>query len=175
VCLKPNKQTVTIHGTDQLLNFLVNGLRRRRSFASLANNAEITGEGYLWNRSSSAIAPTGPLSLRGLCVEPELTRWEHGPTAIFGRSSSRTARTSRQHAPAKGSDELRTGGGLRTTTCGRTGDEDDTDGAITRSNKRGTTAFHAFATLYAVSSEQTLVAGGTPSQRRRYRTRHTVR
>jgi len=29
-------------------------------------------------RSPSALAPTGPLSLR-LCVEPELTRWEHGP------------------------------------------------------------------------------------------------
>jgi len=48
------------------------------------------------------------------------------------------------------------------------GDEDDTDGLYHSVAKRGTTAFHAYATLRACE-EQTLHAGGTPSQRRRYR------
>jgi len=49
------------------------------------------------------------------------------------------------------------------------GDEDDTDGLYHSVAKRGTTAFHAYATLLRACEEQTLHAGGTPSQRRRYR------
>jgi len=44
----------------------------------------------------------------------------------------------------------------------------NTDGLYHSVAKRGTTAFHAYATLRACE-EQTLHAGGTPSQRRRYR------
>jgi len=49
------------------------------------------------------------------------------------------------------------------------GDEDDTDGLYHSVAKRGTTAFHAYATLYARVKNKRLHAGGTPSQRRRYR------
>jgi len=56
----------------------------------------------------------------------------------------------------------------QTSTCGFYGDEDDTDGLYHSVAKRGTTAFHAYTTLRACE-EQTLHAGGTPSQRRRYR------
>jgi len=49
------------------------------------------------------------------------------------------------------------------------GDEDDTDGLYHWVAKRGTTAFHAYATPLRACEEQTLHAGGTPSQRRRYR------
>jgi len=49
------------------------------------------------------------------------------------------------------------------------GDEDDTDGLYHSVAKRGTTAFHAYATPLRACEEQTLHAGGTPSQRRRYR------
>jgi len=37
----------------------------------------------------------------------------------------------------------------QTSTCGCYGDEDDTDGLYHSVAKRGTTAFHAYATLYA--------------------------
>jgi len=76
---------------DQLLNFLVNRLDEEVS-ASLANNAEITAEDIY--EVPSALAPTGPLSLR-LCVEPELTRWEHGPLPSSDEVRAGTARTSR--------------------------------------------------------------------------------
>jgi len=48
------------------------------------------------------------------------------------------------------------------------GDEDDTDGLYHSVAKRGTTAFHAYATLYARVKNKRYIAGGTPSQRRRY-------
>jgi len=55
------------------------------------------------------------------------------------------------------------------STCGcYYGDEDDTDGLYHSVAKRGTTAFHAYATLYARVKNKRY-AGGTPSQRRRYR------
>jgi len=76
---------------DQLLNFLVNRLDEEVSL-SLANNAEITAEDIAG--SSSALAPTGPY-LYALCVEPELTRWEHGPLPSSDEVRAGTARTSR--------------------------------------------------------------------------------
>jgi len=84
---------------DQLLNFLVNRLDEEVS-ASLANNAEITAED-IYEVLVGACAD-GTLSLR-LCVEPELTRWEHGPSTIFGRSSSRNGSNESLTRPAKGS------------------------------------------------------------------------
>jgi len=78
---------------DQLLNFLVNRLDEEVSL-SLANNAEITAEEKPSMRSSSALAPTD-LCLYALCVEPELTRWEHGPLPSSDEVRAGTARTSR--------------------------------------------------------------------------------
>jgi len=73
---------------DQLLNFLVNRLDEEVSL-SLANNAEITAED-IYLGSSSALAPTGPLSLRSVRrarTHPLGTR----SSTIFGRSSSRNS------------------------------------------------------------------------------------
>jgi len=49
------------------------------------------------------------------------------------------------------------------------GDEDDTDGLYHSVAKRGTTAFPRLCHTLRACEEQTLHAGGTPSQRRRYR------
>jgi len=48
------------------------------------------------------------------------------------------------------------------------GDEDDTDGLYHSEAKRGTTSFHAYATLYARVRNKRY-AGGAPSRRRRHR------
>jgi len=49
----------------------------------------------------------------------------------------------------------------QTSTCGSTnGDEDDTDGLYHSVAKRGTTAFHAYATPYARVKNKRV--GGTP-------------
>jgi len=61
---------------EDQLNFLVNRLDEEVS-ASLANNAEITAED-IYEVLVGACAD-GDLCLYALCVEPELTRWEHGP------------------------------------------------------------------------------------------------
>jgi len=61
---------------DQLLNFLVNRLDEEVSL-SLANNAEITAEDIYGVLVGACADRT--LCLSALCVEPELTRWEHGP------------------------------------------------------------------------------------------------
>jgi len=48
------------------------------------------------------------------------------------------------------------------------GDEDETDGLYHSEAKRGTTAFHAYATLYARVTNQAIYAGSAPSRRRRH-------
>jgi hypothetical protein len=48
------------------------------------------------------------------------------------------------------------------------GDEDDTDGLYYSQAKAGTTAFHAYATLYARVRDKQLHPGGAPSHRRRH-------
>jgi len=102
-------------------------------------------------RSSSALAPTGPLSLRSVRrarTHPLGTR----SSTIFGRSSSRNGSNESLTRPAKGSDELLP---EQVEVCADLhlrpyyGDEDDTDGLYHSVAKRGTTAFHAYATLYA--------------------------
>jgi len=70
---------------EDQLNFLVNRLDEEVSL-SLANNAEITAEDIY--EVPSALAPTGPLSLRSVRrarTHPLGTR----SSTIFGRSSSR--------------------------------------------------------------------------------------
>jgi len=152
---------------DQLLNFLVNRLDEEVSL-SLANNAEITAEDIY--ESSSALAPTGPLS--PLCASSQNspagnTVLYHLRTKFEPERLERVANTLLR----KDLDELLP---EQVEVCADLhlrpyyGDEDDTDGLYHSVAKRGTTAFHACHTLRACE-EQTLHAGGTPSQRRRYR------
>jgi len=100
-------------------------------------------------RSSSALAPTGPLSL-ALCVEPELTRWNtvlyHLRTKFEPERLERVANT-----PCEGSRWCpRTGGGLRRPPpAAATVTKTTQTGLYHSVAKRGTTAFHAYATLYA--------------------------
>jgi len=77
---------------DQLLNFLVNRLDEEVSL-SLANNAEITAEDIYEVLVGACADRT--LCLYALCVEPELTRWEHGPLPSSDEVRAGTARTSR--------------------------------------------------------------------------------
>jgi len=76
---------------DQLLNFLVNRLDEEVSL-SLANNAEITAEDIYEVLVGACADGT---CLYALCVEPELTRWEHGPLPSSDEVRAGTARTSR--------------------------------------------------------------------------------
>jgi len=147
VCLKPNKQTVRSTRTS-FLTFSSTALTRKFRL-SLANNAEITAED-IYEVPVGACAD-GTLSLR-LCVEPELTRWEHGPSTIFDEFEPERLERVANTRPAKGSDELFP---EQVEVCADLhlrpyyGDEDDTDGLYHSVAKRGTTAFHAYATLYA--------------------------
>jgi len=78
---------------DQLLNFLVNRLDEEVSL-SLANNAEITAED-IYEGPRRRLRRREDLCLYALCVEPELTRWEHGPLPSSDEVRAGTARTSR--------------------------------------------------------------------------------
>ncbi|GCF15893.1 hypothetical protein Harman_38280 [Haloarcula mannanilytica] len=49
------------------------------------------------------------------------------------------------------------------------GEEDETAGLYHSEAKRGTTAFHAYRTLYARVKNKMIHAGGAPSRRRRHR------
>jgi len=153
---------------DQLLNFLVNRLDEEVSL-SLANNAEITAED-IYEVLVGACADGTSVS-SALCVEPELTRWEHGPLPSSDEVRAGTLERVANTLLRKDLDELLP---EQVEVCADLhlrpyyGDEDDTDGLYHSVAKRGTTAFHAYATLRACE-EQTLHAGGTPSQRRRYR------
>jgi len=123
-------------------------------------------------RSSSALAPTGPLSLRSVRrarTHPLGTR----SSTIFGRSSSRNSsnesltrsceRISMNCSPNRWRS-------AQTSTCGPT---------VTKTTHRrplslGSEAWNHCVprlchTLRACEEQQTLHAGGTPSQRRRYR------
>jgi len=93
------------------------------------------------------------LCLYALCVEPELTRWEHGPlpssTKFEPERLERVANT-----PPLRKDPMNCSPNrwrsAQTSTCGPTTVTKTTQTAsITGVAKRGTTAFHAYATLYA--------------------------
>jgi len=168
VCLKPNKADGGIH-EDQLLNFLVNRLDEE-VFLSLANNAEITAEDIYGVLVGACADRTGPnLSL---CASSQNS--PAGNTVLYHlRTKFEPEQLERVLTLLlrKDLDELLP---ERVEVCADLhlrpfyGDEDDTDGLYHSVAKRGTTAFHAYTTLYACE-EQTLHAGGTPSQRRRYR------
>jgi len=98
------------------------------------------------------------LCLYALCVEPELTRWEHGPLPSSTKFEPERLERVANTLLRKDLDELLP---EQVEVCADLhlrpyyGDEDDTDGLYHSVAKRGTTAFHAYATLYA-REEQTL-------------------
>jgi len=146
VCLKPNKQTVRSTRTS-FLTFSSTALTRK--FRSLVNNAEITAEDIYEVLVGACADGT---SVSTLCASSQNspagnTVLYHLRTKFEPERLERVANTLLR----KDLDELpRTGGrSAQTSTCGY-GDEDDTDGLYHHSvAKRGTTAFHAYATLYA--------------------------
>jgi len=154
---------------EDLLNFLVNRLDEEVSL-SLANNAEITAED-IYEVLVGACAD-GTLSLRSVRrarTHPLGTR----SSTIFGRSSSRNGSN---ESLTRSCERISMNCSLeQVEVCADLhlrpyyGDEDDTDGLYHSVAKRGTTAFHAYAHTLRACEEQTLHAGGTPSQRRRYR------
>jgi len=102
-------------------------------------------------RSSSALAPTGP-SVSTLCASSQNS--PAGNTVLYHLRTKFEPNGSNESLtrPAKGSDELLP---EQVEVCADLhlrpyyGDEDDTDGLYHSVAKRGTTAFHAYATLYA--------------------------
>jgi len=155
---------------DQLLNFLVNRLDEEVSL-SLANNAEITAEDIYEVLVGACADGT---SVSTLCASSQNspagnTVLYHLRTKFEPERLERVANTLLR----KDLDELLP---EQVEVCADLhlrpyyyGDEDDTDGLYHSVAKRGTTAFHAYATPLRACEEQTLHAGGTPSQRRRYR------
>jgi len=135
---------------DQLLNFLVNRLDEEVSL-SLANNAEITAED-IYEVLVGACAD-GDLCLSTLCASSQNspagnTVLYHLRTKFEPEQLERVANTLLR----KDLDELLP---EQVEVCADLhlrpyyGDEDDTDGLYHSVAKRGTTAFHAYATLYA--------------------------
>jgi len=134
---------------DQLLNFLVNRLDEEVSL-SLANNAEITAEDIYEVLVGACADGT---SVSTLCASSQNspagnTVLYHLRTKFEPEQLERVANTSLR----KDLDDCSPNGwrSAQTSTCGLYyGDEDDTDGLYHSVAKRGTTAFHAYATLYA--------------------------
>jgi len=132
---------------DQLLNFLVNRLDEEVSF-SLANNAEITAEDIYGVLVGACETGPCPRSVRRARTHPLGTR----SSTIFGRSSSRNGSN---ESPTRSCERISMVLPEQVEVCADLhlrpyyGDEDDTDGLYHSVAKRGTTAFHAYATLYA--------------------------
>jgi len=154
---------------EDQFNFLVNRLDEEVSPA-LANNAEITAEDIYEVLVGACADGT---SVSTLCASSQNspagnTVLYHLRTKFEPERLERVANTLLR----KDLDELLP---EQVEVCADLhlrpyyGDEDDTDGLYHSVAKRGTTAFHAYATLSRACEEQTLHAGGTPSQRRRYR------
>jgi len=134
---------------DQLLNFLVNRLDEEVSL-SLANNAEITAEDIYEVLVGACADGT---SVSTLCASSQNspagnTVLYHLRTKFEPEQLERVANTLLR----KDLDELLP---EQVEVCADLhlrpyyGDEDDTDGLYHSVAKRGTTAFHAYATLYA--------------------------
>jgi len=166
VCLKPNKQTV--RSTRTSLTFSSTALTRK--FRSLANNAEITAEDIYEVLVGACADGT---SVSTLCASSQNspagnTVLYHLRTKFEPERLERVANTPCEAIPMNCFPE-------QVEVCADLhlrpyyGDEDDTDGLYHSVAKRGTTAFHAYATLYARVKNKRYDAGGTPSQRRRYR------
>jgi len=139
---------------DQLLNFLVNRLDEEVPL-SLANNAEITAE---------------DLCLYALCFESERTRCEHDPLPSLDEVRAERLERVANALLRKNFDELLP---KQVEVCADLhlrpyyGEEADTDGLYHSEAKRGTTAFHAYATLYARVKNKCYTLAVSPSSRRR--------
>jgi len=147
VCLKPNKQTV--RSTRTSLTFSSTALTRKFRL-SLANNAEITAEDIYEVLVGACADGT---SVSTLCASSQNspagnTVLYHLRTKFEPERLERVANTLLR----KDLDELLP---EQVEVCADLhlrpyyGDEDDTDGLYHSVAKRGTTAFHAYATLYA--------------------------
>jgi len=145
VCLKPNKQTV--RSTRTSLTFSSTALTRK-FLLSLANNAEITAED-IYEVPVGACADGTSVST--LCASSQNspagnTVLYHLRTKFEPERLERVANTLLR----KDLDELLP---EQVEVCADLhlrpyyGDEDDTDGLYHSVAKRGTTAFHAYATL----------------------------
>jgi len=148
VCLKPNKQTVRSTRTS-FLTFSSTALTRKFRL-SLANNAEITAEDIYEVLVGACADGT---SVSTLCASSQNspagnTVLYHLRTKFEPERLERVANTLLR----KDLDELLP---EQVEVCADLhlrpyyGDEDDTDGLYHSVAKRGTTAFHAYATLYA--------------------------
>jgi len=153
---------------DQLLNFLVNRLDEEVSL-SLANNAEITAED-IYEVLVGACAD-GDLCLRSVRrarTHPLGTR----SSTIFGRSSSRNGsnesltrsceRISMNCSPNRWRS-------AQTSTCGPTTVTKTTQTGLSLGSEAWNHCVPRLCHTLRACEEQTLHAGGTPSQRRRYR------
>jgi len=102
-------------------------------------------------RSPSALAPTGPLSLRSVRrarTHPlGNTVLYHLRTKFEPERLERVANTLLRKDPMNFPEQVEVCADLHLRPY--YGDEDDTDGLYHSVAKRGTTAFHAYATLYA--------------------------
>jgi len=151
---------------DQLLNFLVNRLDEEVSL-SLANNAEITAEDII--EVLVGACADGDLCLYALCVEPELTRWEHGPlpssTKFEPERLERVANTPLRKDPMNCSPNRWRS--AQTSTCGPTTVTKTTQTALITGSEAWNHCVPRLATLYARVKNKRWRAGGTPSQRRR--------
>jgi len=154
VCLKPNKQTVRSTRTS-FLTFSSTALTRK--FRSLANNAEITAEDIYEVLVGACADGT---SVSTLCASSQNspagnTVLYHLRTKFEPERLERVANTLLR----KDLDELLP---EQVEVCADLhlrpyyGDEDDTDGLYHSVAKRGTTAFHAYATPLRACEEQTL-------------------
>jgi len=130
---------------DQLLNFLVNRLDEEVSL-SLANNAEITAEDIYEVLVGGCAGGIGRLrSVRRARTHPLGTR----SSTIFGRSSLNGSNESLTRSCERISMNCSPNRWRSAQTFHLRpyyGDEDDTDGLYHSVAKRGTTAFHAYAT-----------------------------
>jgi len=132
---------------DQLLNFLVNRLDEEVSL-SLANNAEITAEDIYEVLVGACADGT---SVSTLCASSQNS--PAGNTVLYHLRTS-SSRNSSNESLTRSCERISMNcspnrwRSAQTSTCGY-GDEDDTDGLYHSVAKRGTTAFHAYTTLYA--------------------------
>jgi len=154
---------------DQLLNFLVNRLDEEVSL-SLANNAEITAEDIYEVLVGACADGT---SVSTLCASSQNspagnTVLYHLRTKFEPERLERVANTLLR----KDLDELLP---EQVEVCADLhlrpyyGDEDDTDGPLSLGSEAWNHCVPRLCHTLRACEEQTLHAGGTPSQRRRYR------
>jgi len=147
VCLKPNKQTVRSTRTS-FLTFSSTALTRK--FRSLANNAEITAEDIYEVLVGACADGT---SVSTLCASSQNspagnTVLYHLRTKFEPERLERVANTLlRKDLDELLPEQVEVCADLHLPYYGD--EEDDTDGLYHSVAKRGTTAFHAYATLSA--------------------------